>query len=570
LVGPSPYLTQTAPYTLGDFATKIHPAGCAILYSTSLPNVASSGSTIPVGIAVDSSGAAYVVEKAQINTSYGGANEVNPIQTPTLGTAIVGKVNPAGTSFPFWTTLGGSGSDSPNAVATDSQGNIYVAGQTSSPDFPTTPGTFQPDCPACGSYVGIGSKHLAVGGFVTKISPGSLTGVVLTRSELTFAPATTGLTSAGQAEAVGLLNSLTAPLTISSVTVSGSAFSLSSSVQTTCTGTLAPGAGCSVYVRFQPTIYGAQTGTLTITDSGPGSPRRIGLNGSGTADFQMITPANRATLMRGTDTAQFTIYVSEISGAPAQSGNVALTCTAASPANCTFNPIFAPVNGGNSVLTVSGLSSVSGSTLNFSAIGSFSGQTTTLPLSIQIQDFSLAAPQSSATVSPGQSATYSLSIAPSGGFNQSVGFVCGNAPAGTTCTVSPSSVTLDGSNSVTSKITVTTTAPSFSPPMGHRPMSPLGINFKVPSAWLLVLAVLMAFLAAASRRRRPAWLGLAVLVLLAGVWVSCGGGSASPPGGGGGGNPGTTPGVYTLTVTGTYSSTGGNLSHSVNLTLTVQ
>jgi len=39
---------------------------------------------------------------------------------------------------------------------------------------------------------------------------------------------------------------------------------------------------------------------------------------------------------------------------------------------------------------------------------------------------------------------------------------------------------------------------------------------------------------------------------------------------GGGGNSGTTPGVYTLTVTGTYASGSTTLTHSLNLTLTVR
>jgi hypothetical protein len=50
--------------------------------------------------------------------------------------------------------------------------------------------------------------------------------------------------------------------------------------------------------------------------------------------------------------------------------------------------------------------------------------------------------------------------------------------------------------------------------------------------------------------------------------ASCGGGGG---GGGGGGpsNPGTTPGGYILTVTGTAGSGSSALSHSVTLTLNV-
>ncbi len=46
-------------------------------------------------------------------------------------------------SITYSTYLGGSADDSPNAIATDAAGNTYIAGSTSSFDFPVTPGALQ-------------------------------------------------------------------------------------------------------------------------------------------------------------------------------------------------------------------------------------------------------------------------------------------------------------------------------------------------------------------------------------------------------------------------------------------
>jgi PKD repeat protein len=54
-----------------------------------------------------------------------------------LGNVFITKVNAEGTAFVYSTHLGGSGGDSGHAIALDSSGDIYVAGRTTSTDFPT-------------------------------------------------------------------------------------------------------------------------------------------------------------------------------------------------------------------------------------------------------------------------------------------------------------------------------------------------------------------------------------------------------------------------------------------------
>ena len=79
--------------------------------------------------------------------------------------AFVLKLNSDGAALIYATFLGGSSADGARGIAADTSGNAYVAGNTSSVDFPTTPGAFQPSCaatPETGS---------CADAFVTKLGP---------------------------------------------------------------------------------------------------------------------------------------------------------------------------------------------------------------------------------------------------------------------------------------------------------------------------------------------------------------------------------------------------------------
>lgn len=109
-----------------------------------------SGGDIGYGIAVDSSGNAYVTgisNSSNFPTSSGS-------QSGSFGgggDAFVVKLNPAGStssssSTPqrvYSTFLGGNGTDSGNAIAIDAGGDAYVTGSTTSTNFTTTSGVFQ-------------------------------------------------------------------------------------------------------------------------------------------------------------------------------------------------------------------------------------------------------------------------------------------------------------------------------------------------------------------------------------------------------------------------------------------
>ncbi len=118
----------------GDaFVAKLNPDGSALIYSTYLGgNAVDSG----VSIAVDSLGNAYVA---------GATGSLNfPVASPFqsnlngIRDAFVTKLNAAGSALVYSTYLGGSGADSATGIAVNGGGNAYVAGFTTSPDFPTT------------------------------------------------------------------------------------------------------------------------------------------------------------------------------------------------------------------------------------------------------------------------------------------------------------------------------------------------------------------------------------------------------------------------------------------------
>ncbi len=101
-----------------------------------------------------------------------------------------------------------------------------------------------------------------------------LPAITMVPASLTFANQTVGTTSAPSQ--ITLTNNFTQSVSISSVSASGD-FGVASN---TCTG-LGKGAQCRIGVSFAPKAAGVRTGTLSISDSAPGSPRLLALSGIG-------------------------------------------------------------------------------------------------------------------------------------------------------------------------------------------------------------------------------------------------------------------------------------------------
>ena len=98
--------------------------------------------------------------------------------------------------------------------------------------------------------------------------------VSLYPSSMTYGPQAVGSTS--PAQQVQLSNHQAARLNIASIAVSGD-FQQNNN----CGTSLAPNSSCTINVSFHPTATGARTGTLSVTDNGPGSPQSVSLTGLG-------------------------------------------------------------------------------------------------------------------------------------------------------------------------------------------------------------------------------------------------------------------------------------------------
>jgi hypothetical protein len=153
-VAGSAYVTGTTgssdfPTTVGSFdrtlggsgdafVTKLKPAGSALAYSTYLGG--ESGGENGSGIALHlrrayitgaTSSADFPTAPWSFDRTFNG--EVDAFMT---------KVDATGSALMYSTYLGGSNFDIGNGIAAGSAGRAYVAGSTSSSDFPTTPGAF--------------------------------------------------------------------------------------------------------------------------------------------------------------------------------------------------------------------------------------------------------------------------------------------------------------------------------------------------------------------------------------------------------------------------------------------
>jgi hypothetical protein len=238
----------------------------------------------------------------------------------------------------------------------------------------------------------------------------------------------------------------------------------------------------------QPAAGGVPTGTITFFDGGA----QIG-SGSLSGGVAQFTAAG-GTLATGTHsiTARYggdVNFISSTSGTLAQTVNAAPTSTLlttnSNPSvtghSVTFTATVSSSVAGTQSGTVSfyfdgstspaGSATLSAGTAQFSTSSLSVGNHTVVAtfassnsnfqgsssatLTEEISDFSISASPTALTVSRSHSGTYTLTLSPLSGFTGAVSLSCSGAPSHTTCGISPSPVTLNGTSSAQATVTIT-------------------------------------------------------------------------------------------------------------------
>jgi hypothetical protein len=182
-------------------------------------------------------------------------------------------------------------------------------------------------------------------------------GLNLSATSVAFGNQLVGTVSA--ATTLTLSNASTAAVTLGALTLGG-ANAGDFRFTTTCGTTLAAGASCRVSLRFAPTAVGVRTGAIAIPTSLSATPLSVALSGTGIAPVLALAPAALAfpNQVIGVSSAAQTVTVSNVGNAtmaitgivlggasPAQFGRTT-TCgaTLAAGASCTVSVTFTPNN----------------------------------------------------------------------------------------------------------------------------------------------------------------------------------------------------------------------------------
>jgi hypothetical protein len=141
----------------GDgYVTKFDSTGSNLVFSTFLGGLGENKLDVIAGMHVEPSGKIALcgyTTSTSFPTTSGAFDSIFSSSHPSFSDGFVSRLRADGSALLASTYLGGALQDFIFDITEDALGNLIVVGRTSSPDFPTTPGTIQPNYAAPGGDV---------------------------------------------------------------------------------------------------------------------------------------------------------------------------------------------------------------------------------------------------------------------------------------------------------------------------------------------------------------------------------------------------------------------------------
>ena len=336
--------------------------------------LAVAGLTGPRGVAVDAAANVYVTDQTNLF-------EVNRTQPAALG---FGNQNLGSTSAPQMVTLSNPGT-----------GALTLTGIATSANFGETNN--------CGGSVAVGGA-CTINVTFSPTATGSLNGALTITDNASGGSQTVALTGTGINATATLapaslsfgsqvVNTTNAVLKVT-LTSTGTTNLIVSSIKTTgtnagdfpetnnCPASLAPGAKCTISLNYAPTVLGAETASLTVTDNAANSPQTVGLSGTGVAPAALSpTSLNFGNQAQSTKSGAKTVTLTNNLSTALAISSVATsadfahtnTCGSSVPARgkCTISVTFTPslIGGETGTLSVTDGATNSPQTVPLSGTG---------------------------------------------------------------------------------------------------------------------------------------------------------------------------------------------------------
>ncbi|MGD0179740.1 MAG: choice-of-anchor D domain-containing protein [Terriglobales bacterium] len=568
VVNPIQPCTGNGLYINAAFLSEFNAAG-ALVFATCLGNTGTANATM-----LGALGNIYVSGISDASLLLKNAIDANvpPLGPPPETRSFISEIAPDTQQLVFSSFVGGPPQSnqfaqpffSIDAITVDLSGNIYAVGEADagliyggSPTPPLFP-IFNALQPLFGNTNGCfvrGQGCVYGDATIIKISPNAGAAAAIAPTQVQFSPTQVGSTSAPFTVTIYDLG--TDPLMVSNVAINGDF------AQTNNCGAVPPSGGsCAIQVTFTPTIVGTLTGTVTITDSSPGSPHTVQLTGIGAQATATPSPSSLsfAGQLVGIPSASQTITITNDGAVNLQVSRVQTTgpfgennsCSAPvqPQQRCTINVTFTPTATG----AATGAVSITDNAANSPQTIPLKGTGTT--------GFEITATTPTASVTAGGTATFSLAATGSTGFSGSVQFTCSGLPPASTCTASPNPLNLTGGSPSTVSVAVATTAQTTAQYRAKQ-----GVLARLPykrmlgtiaSAFMLGTVLMPVGLLGKRGENKKRSLVFIGFVLLS-IGFGCGGG-------GGSNVTGTPSGTYPITVT----ASSGSISQPTTLTLKVQ